>query len=230
MWKIILLVSLVPPIAVVVMRTWFCDRALRRLRYAMTNQSGQKLAEHLLRHFKLSDEVELKMKKRSRFVPGEPAVLALSESAWRGKDVLSLGEVANLVGRAAMERDHADLWGWRDWAVRFGVAFPAFTVMVVVFAVAVAKLSAFVGIVIVVAAFALASVLLLATMPVELEAAKQAAAFVERTNALPRRADGEEVAKCCRALAWRKIVPGSLEWVLGKPGRSERNSLEDSER
>ena len=226
MWKIVLLVSLIPPIAVVAMRKWFCDRVLQKLPARGTNQTGEKLAGHLARHFKLSGIFELKKGKRTGLKSGEPSVLSLSEADWAGKDIASLARVALLVSRAAAERDHAPLWGWRDWAIRFGIAFPAFTLLVVVFAVAVAKLSGFVAIVIVVGAFALASLFLLATMPVELEAARQAATFVERTNALPRQSDGEEVARCCHALAWSRIVPGSLEWAVGKPGIGGRNSLE----
>jgi len=142
----VLLVSLVPPILVVALRKWFCDRVLRELRDGVTNQTGAKLAGHLLLHFKLADEIELKEKKSTRIIAGDPGVLALSGAAWRGKDILTLGEVALLVGRIAMEREHADLWGWRDWAVRFGVAVPAFTVMVVVFAAAVKAITVFVAV------------------------------------------------------------------------------------
>jgi hypothetical protein len=98
--------------------------------------------------------------------------------------------------------------------VRFGLAFPIFTLVAVVFAVAVAKVGVGIAGVIVVAALGLASGLSLASVLVEHEAAQLAERLVDESHALPRRADGEEVGRCCRALAFRQVVPGAIEWLM----------------
>ena len=83
-----------------------------------------------------------------------------------------------------------------------------------VFAVAVAKVGVAIAGVIVVAALGLASGLSLASVLVEHEAAQLAERLVDESHALPRRADGEEVGRCCRALAFRQVVPGAIEWLM----------------
>lgn len=216
MWKIVLLVSLVPVIAGVLLRKWCCDRVLKKMEHGVTNQTGQRLAAHLLLNQKLDDEIEIVDKKKTRLIIGPPVKIQLSSGDQKGKDILTLGRVANVVGRSLIAHEHAQLIGWREWAVRFGWAFPAFTALVVVFAIAVAKLTVMMGITVVVGALGLSSVFLLATTMVELEASKRASRLIERTGALPRSADGEEVAKCCRALAWERVVPGVLRFVTGK--------------
>lgn len=226
MWKIVLFASLLPTVIAIVLRKFFCERALKKMRHGVTNQTGERVAAQMLRYQEGMKETEVKQAKKTRLVSGDVLRIDLSRKMWEGKTILDLGKVANLVGRACVAKEHGDLLAWRDWAVRFGWAFPAFTLLVVVFAVAVAKLGVLIGLVIVSCALGLSSTLLLLTMTVELEAAKRGAYLVEKSHALPRPADGEEVAKCCRALAWKRVVPGVLEWAVGGSNKAERNSLE----
>jgi hypothetical protein len=230
MWKLLLLVSLLPIVATILLRKWCCDRVLQQMKGKITNQAGHLLVGQLLRHRKLASEIEYRQKKKTRLMMGPPLVIQLSNLAWNGRDVLNLGILSNLVGRALITHEHRELVNWREWAVRFGWAFPSFTLLVVVFAVAVAKIPVMIGIVIVLGSIGIASGLLLASMMVELESAKQAAILIEESRAHPRQEDGEEVARCCRALAWQRVVPGCLEWLVSNPLKEVKKWLEAQEK
>lgn len=226
MWKLLLLVSLVPTVAAVLMRKWLCDRVVRESVGQVTTRNGREVAERILRKAGLTEEVEV-VEKRRAGVGVTPPCLQLSPALAEARDVVSLGEAAELTGLAVVAAQQPDLLRWRQWVVRFGWAFPIFTLVVVVFAVAVAKLAVGIAGVIVLGALGLASGLSLASVMVESEAAKLAERLVDESHALPRMADGEAVGRCCRAMAFRHVVPGAIEWLMGDPRRETRNSLED---
>lgn len=228
MWRLIFLVSLLPSVVVVVMRKFLCDRVLRQSVGHMATRNGRELAERILRKAGLEGEVEVVQKRRPGVVV-QPPRLQLSPALMEARDVVSLGEVAEWTGLAIVAVQQPDLLRWRQWALRFGWAFPTFTLVVVVFAVAVAKVTVGIAGIIVLAALGLASGLSLASVMVESEAAKLAERLVDESHALPRMADGEEVGRCCRAMAFRHVVPGAIEWLMRDPRREARNSLEDQE-
>ncbi|NNC90032.1 MAG: hypothetical protein HKN82_16365 [Akkermansiaceae bacterium] len=224
MWKLVLLVSLLPTVVAVIFRKGLCDRVLVKSRAGVTNQTGRELAKSVLRRAKAEEEVSI-VEKRRAGVSLQPAELRLSKDLAEGRGVLALGEVALMCGESIVAARQPDLLKWRQWAVRFGWAFPAFTMVVVVFAIVVGKVPAMWGISIVVAALGIASGILLASLTVMREAAGMAARVVEDSAALPRGADREEVAQVCRALAYRRVVPGAIDWLMGSPrgadGRKE---------
>lgn len=224
MWRILFIVALVPTIVAVAVRKLLCDRVVVQSAGHTATRSGQELAERMLRKAGLEEEVEVTVKRRTS-IGVHPARLALSRDLAEARDVVSLGEVAALTGMSVVAQQQPDLVKWRQWVVRFGMAFPVFTLVVVVFAVAVAKIGAFIAIVIVLLALGIASGLSLASLMVERESAKLADSLVEESHALPRRTDGEEVGRVCRALAFRRVVPGAIEWLMVDPRKVNRRAL-----
>ena len=84
-------------------------------------------------------EVEVVEKRRAEVKVGKPVKLVLSRRLVGAKNVLALGEVALLCGHALVATSNPDLLKWRQWAVKFSFAFPIFTLVVLIFAVVVAK-------------------------------------------------------------------------------------------
>lgn len=226
MWRVLFLVALAPTIVAVALRKFLCDRVVLQSAGHMATRSGEDLAVRILRKAGLDEEVEVLVKRRTT-VGMNPPRLALSRELAEARDIVSLGEVANLAGLAVVAQQQPDLLKWREWVVRFGMAFPVFTLVVVVFAVAVAKIPVSIAIVIVLLALGLASGLSLASLMVEREASKLAESLLEESHALPRQADGEEVGRVCRALAFRRVVPGAIEWLMVDPRKVGRKALEE---
>ena len=140
MTKLILLISLLPIILSVVVRKFFCDRGVRSAGNAETSRTGRELAELLLSKAGISGEVEVVEKRRTEVKVGEPVKLVLTKRLAGAKNVVALGEVALLCGHALVATSNPDLLKWRQWAVKFSFAFPIFTLVVLIFAVVVAKI------------------------------------------------------------------------------------------
>ncbi len=145
-----------------------------------------------------------------------PAKLILSKRLAEGKNVIALGEVALLCGHALMAVKNPDLMKWRQWAVNFSFAFPIFTLVVLIFAIVAAKLSVTLGLAIAAAALALGSGMSLASVQVEVQGAKMMATIIDQSRIFPRLKESEAVAMACKALAYRQVVPGAIEWLMGK--------------
>ena len=212
-WKILLLVSLLPTVVAVLVRKWLCDRVVRRYEGHRTNRSGRELAEGLLKAAGQGATISLAEKRKAGVVVDPPQLVLSSELA-EARDVVSLGKVAALTGQALVAADQPQLMRWRQWVLRFSWAFPVFTAVVLVFAVVVAKLAAPWAIVILLGALGLASALSLASVMIEVEGAKLVQDLMERSRVLPRRDEEEEVGLCCRAMAYRQVVPGAVEWMF----------------
>ena len=212
-WKIVLLVSLIPTIVAVLGRKWLCDRVTRGYAGNMTNRSGRQVAEALLKASGKGAEVSI-VEKRKLGVELDPPQLLLSREFAEAKDVVSLGQVAAMTGQALVAVDQPELLKWRQWVIRFSWAFPVFTFVVVIFAVVVAKLPGAWGVAIVLAALGIASCLSLASVLIEIEAAKLSQSLLDRSRVLPRSADEEEVGRCCRATAFQNVVPGAIGWMV----------------
>jgi len=102
----------------------------------------------------------------------------------------------------------------RRWAIRFGHVFPIFTTLVVVFALAVAKLPFGWGMGVVMASLAVATVVQMMTVQTERQAAELACVVLEKKRIFPRLGEEESVIAATKALAWRGILPGILDrWV-----------------
>ena len=56
----------------------------------------------------------------------------------------------------------------------------------------------------------------LASLQVELQAAKMMATLIDEARVFPRLRESESVALACKALAYRQAVPGAIEMLMGK--------------
>ncbi len=173
------------------------------------------MAEHLLQKAGLNGKVELQEKRRTE-VKVEPARLILNKRMMEARNVIALGEVALLCGHALVAVKNPDLLKWRQWAVKFSWAFPAFTLVVLAFAMVVAKMPPGWGIAAAVAALGLGSALSLASLQIEIQAANMMATIIDESRIFPRLRESEAVALACKALAFRQAVPGAIEWLMGK--------------
>ncbi len=215
MARLVLLISLIPTVFAIVVRKFFCDRGLRVAGDGETSRTGRELAERLLARAGLAEKVEILEKRRAE-VKVEPARLILTKRLAEAKNVIALGEVALLCGHALVAVKNPELLKWRQWAVKFSWAFPVFTLVVLVFAVVVAKLPVVWGIAAAIGALGLGSGISLASVQIESQAAKMMASIVDESRIFPRLRESESVALACKALAFRQVVPGAIEWLMGK--------------
>jgi len=213
--RLVLLISLIPTVFAIVVRKFFCDRGLRVAGDGETSRTGRELAERLLARAGLAEKVEILEKRRAE-VKVEPARLILTKRLAEAKNVIALGEVALLCGHALVAVKNPELLKWRQWAVKFSWAFPVFTLVVLVFAVVVAKLPVVWGIAAAIGALGLGSGISLASVQIESQAAKMMASIVDESRIFPRLRESESVALACKALAFRQVVPGAIEWLMGK--------------
>lgn len=102
----------------------------------------------------------------------------------------------------------------RRWAIRFGHVFPIFTTLVVVFALAVAKMPFVWGLGVVMASLAAATVVQIVAVQTDKQAAELACVVLEKKRIFPRVSEEESVIPAVKALAWRGVLPGVLDrWV-----------------
>lgn len=216
MAKLILLISLLPIILSVVVRKFFCDRGVRSAGDGETSRTGRELAELLLSKAGISGEVEVVEKRRAEVKVGKPVKLVLSRRLVGAKNVLALGEVALLCGHALVATSNPDLLKWRQWAVKFSFAFPIFTLVVLIFAVVVAKIPAGLGLALAAAALGAGSLMSLLSLQVEVQGARMMATIIDESRVFPRLRESEAVALACKSLAYRQAVPGAIEILMGR--------------
>ena len=191
MARLILLISLLPIILSVVVRKFFCDRGVRSAGDAETSRTGRELAELLLSKSGISNKVVMEEKRRADVKVGKTVKLILTKRLKEAKNVLALGEVALLCGHALVATSNPDLLKWRQWAVKFSLAFPIFTL-------------------------GMGSLASLLSLQVEVQAARMMAAIIDESRIFPRLRESEAVALACKALAYRQAVPGAIEILMGR--------------
>ena len=214
--RLIILLSLVPIVLSIVIRKFMCDRGVRMAGDAKTQRTGEQLAKLLLEKAGLSEKVDLEVKRKAEVKIGKKPTLVLSKRLAEANTVLALGEVALLCGHALVAVNNPDLLKWRQWAVKFSWAFPVFVVVIVIFAVVVAKLMPGWGIAVAIGALGLRAGMSLASLQIEIQGAKMMATIINESRIFPRLSESEKVALACKALAYRQAVPGALEWLMGK--------------
>jgi len=214
--RLILLISLLPIILSVVVRKLFCDRGVRSAGDGETSRTGRELAELLLSKAGISGEVEVIEKRRAEVKVGKPVKLMLSKRLVGARNVLALGEVALLCGHALVATSNPDLLKWRQWAVKFSFAFPIFTLVVLIFAVVVAKIPAVLGLALASAALGVGSLMSLSSLQVEVQGARMMATIIDESHVFPRLRESEAVVLACKSLAYRQAVPGAIEILMGR--------------
>ncbi|MGC4017316.1 MAG: hypothetical protein QM755_22800 [Luteolibacter sp.] len=128
----------------------------------------------------------------------------------------SAAECGRALREAALvqwEKENPAAFRGREAARRFGLGVPPFTLVVVVFAVAVAKLAMFAAVAVVFAATALAVMFGLASLGTELRAVAATTKLARSRHVFPLQEDEEAAIACARAEVWMHTLPPILRWV-----------------
>lgn len=176
--------------------------------------SGHEMIERILKKGRAGD-VEIQVKKRLFMVLG-PTRLVVPPALSRSRKACDVANAGILAGLVLMARRQEKVVSWRKWAVKFGSAMPAFTMIVMAFAMVIGRLSPTLCLGIVAASLGFATAFLWFTLPVERAAAGTVADMLEETALVARRSEGDAIAGLVRALGWRRIVPGAIAWIGGK--------------
>ena len=188
MYRIVIILSLLPIVASMIGGWWFGRRILASV-------GRQDCRCDLARWKPATDDVS-KVRRATGPVAGfgrEMREAALS--SWRKEEP-----------KAAAARENTR---------RFGAAVPPLATMVAVFALLVGKLPALGVFAALFAATALAAAMSLLGLPAELRAIARHAGRVRKQRAFPDRDDEQAVIDCAIAYAWEAALPPVLRW-LGK--------------
>ena len=214
MSKFLLLLGLLPVFFSFVARKFLSDKIVRKEGGKEVSLSGLEMVERVLKQGK-AGEIDIQLKKRPFMVLG-PDHLVISPSLAESRRARDVAEAGILAGLVLMARRQEKVVGWRRWAVKFGSAMPAFTTIVMFFAMVMGRLSASLCFGVVAASLGLATAFLWFTLPVERAAAGTVAEMLDETALVARRSEGERLANLVRALGWRRIVPGAIAWIAGR--------------
>ncbi|MCP5538227.1 MAG: zinc metallopeptidase [Akkermansiaceae bacterium] len=215
MHRLLILLSLLPLLAALILRKLNADRVLTVSRKTRLNSKGETLARKMLDSMG-HQQVEIKTTKRAwagAAVTGEHW-LSLPANPAAGSSAADHGLVALRVGLYLTSLRDPKALGRRRWALRFGHVFPIFTVIVCVFGLAVAKLPPLWALGVVMGSLGLAACAQALTLTTELQAATLATVVLEKKRTLPRLSDEEAVVAATRAWAWHGIVPGLLSRLM----------------
>ena len=126
------------------------------------------------------------------------------------RGVVPLAEAGLLFGLALLGQSQPELLKWRDWALRFSWAFPAFTILVVIFA---AVVGSFIRWSLPAVSLAIGGGTLVSFLAawVEWQAAGLTGQFLKKRAVVPREDDRIAISQAMRALAARRCVPGMLQ-------------------
>lgn len=215
MHRLLLLISLLPLLAALILRKLYADRILKESRIIDLGRDGSSLARSMLDSMG-QESTELRLSK------GEWAGAAATGDGWLslpsqtalGTHVADHGQVALRVGLYFLSLKDPAAVARRRWALRFGHVFPIFTVVVCVFALLVGKLPVLWLLSIVMASLGLAAGAQLLTLTTNLQASAIAAVILEKKRIFPRSSDEENVVAAARAWAWHAIVPGLVSRLL----------------
>lgn len=209
--KIILIFSLLPILAGLAARYFFYERIMRKLGHGAVSLDAREVARRILKKGGADDVVILE--KRNPFLPVSPKYLILSKKMATSRQAKDVAEAAHLAGLVLMARREARIVAWRVSAVKFGWSFPAFSIIALVFAVFVRTIPVWWALALIALACAFATISLWLTLSVERNSAQMTARLLAESPILPRREEGEHLALLCRAQAWKRIVPGILQWI-----------------
>ncbi len=213
--KLLLMSGILPVVGSILARKFFCDRTLIHQGGARLSLTGRQFAEEILKKACIKD-VEIEEKRRP-FLPLGPKRLVLSPSIAESKVAKDVAAAGLLAGLVLMARRQEKIVGWRAWAVKFGWAMPSFSIVIMAFAIAATPLTAMMGIAIIFAILGAAAIALWLTLPVEREAAKTVALYLDESALVSRRSESDLLAELVRALSWQRLVPGCVEWLMPKP-------------
>ena len=216
--RFLLLVSLIPLLAAIILRKLNADRILRRDGQQLLHHPADGTARKMLDSMG-HEKVKLVQKQSLWPVTGDAAQKSvqlpdMSKKRNHPALVETHGLAALRAGIFLLSQREPAVTAKRDWALRFGHVFPIFTTIVVIFAFAVGKLPVLWGLSIVVGSLGIASCAQVLALACERRAATLAAVVIEKKRIFPRLSEEEAVITAARAQAWRAIVPGFLSRLM----------------
>jgi hypothetical protein len=188
MYRLLLLISLVPISLSLVARWWFGQRVL-------VSEGKLKCRCDLARWYPS---------------PGDEALVHRAEDS-----AAEFGRQLRLKALAEWRAHDPKAAASRENARRFGLAVPPLSVMIALFAVLVSKVPVLGGIAIVIGATALAAAIGILTLAPELQAIAKTARRTRESNDFPNPAEAEAVTRCAIAHAWNASLPPILRWIHG---------------
>jgi hypothetical protein len=218
MHRIILLLSIIPLLAAIILRRMNGDRILRRDGQNLLTKPAESTARKMLDAMG-HEKIELRQRKSPWSVLGSSSDKEIELPDFtKGKShpgtVESHALAALRVGIFLLGQREPSLTAKREWALRFGHVFPIFTVICVIFALAVGKLPVIWGLSIVIGSLGIAACAQALALACELRAATLTAVVLEKKRIFPRLSEEELVTTAVRAQAWRAIVPGLLARLM----------------
>lgn len=214
MRRLLILFSLAVVLFALVLRKVNADRVLRQSRRVKLSGTAQELARKMLDSLDYSDvKIEVTSRETAPWAgmdckAGEwlrmPSHLANAHSA------SSHGRAALLIGLFVLAQRDGKVISARMWALRFGHVFPIFTLIVLVFAVLMAKLFLGWALAVLLGVMALATLVQCLTLRAERQAAELAAVVLEKKRIIARQEDEDAVMAALRGWSWAGVLPGIL--------------------
>lgn len=206
--KSLILLGLIPVLLGVGLRKWFGERVLKRLPLNSTRLTSVEFLERLRKEAKLA--MEVKQGRRSRLTAD---TMILSREMAAKDTVIPLAEAGLMFGLALLGRTQPELLRWRQWALKFSWAFPAFLILVAIFA---AVVGSFVPWILPAISLGLGIGTLVSFLVawIEWQAAGLTAKFLKNRGVVPRDDDRLAIFKAMKALAARRCVPGMLQMIF----------------
>lgn len=208
MIKSLILLGLIPVLLGIGLRKWFGERVLKRLPVNSTRLTSVEFLERLRKEAKLA--MEVKQGRRSRLTAD---TMILSREMAAKDTVIPLAEAGLMFGLALLGRTQPELLRWRQWALKFSWAFPAFLILVAIFA---AVVGSFVPWILPAISLGLGIGTLVSFLVawIEWQAAGLTAKFLKNRGIVPRDDDRSAIFKAMKALAARRCVPGMLQMIF----------------
>ena len=188
MFRLILLLSLLPIAAALLARWWFGLRVLAT--------EGKQVCRCDLAQWMPP--------------PGDAALVHRAE-----KSASEFGHELRLKALAEWRLEDPKAAAAREGTRRFGKAAPPLCMMIAVFALLVHKVPLAGALAIVAAATAIAAVLGLLSLPAELQAIARTVNGLKKQGCFPSRDDEETVIRCAAAHAWCDSPPAIFRWFQG---------------
>jgi hypothetical protein len=142
--------------------------------------------------------------------PGDAAVIHRAE-----KSAAEFGHELRLKALADWRGEDPKAAAAREGTRRFGKAAPPLSMMIAVFALLVGKVPITGAIAIVALAIAITAALGLLSLPTELQAIARSAKRLRTQRSFPSRDDEETVIRCAIAHAWGDSPPSIFRWFQG---------------
>lgn len=182
MWRLLLILSIIPLILGLVARWWFGLRIL--------SAEGKRVCRCDINAWPAASFGE-------DTTPVERTAEEFADVLW--KEALT-----------AWKNARPKEAGSREKAKRFGMAVPPMSIIIAVFALIVVKIGFIAALAIVFAATALAVAFLILTLAAELQAVARVAKAVRQARAFRNRDDEDAVVNCSAALVWKNSLPPVL--------------------